>query len=103
MTAVLGRIMTHVRLISRMARATKTDLVGAHEAGVLSQEDWADMVQTCRGCDWAGECEAWLDAHETLSCAPETCPNRARFAALRQGCAADVDQGGGREMKCMTQ
>ena len=103
MTAVLGRIMKHVRLISRMAKVTETDLVGAHEAGVLSQEEWAEMVQTCRRCDWAGECEAWLEGHDTMSGAPETCLNRARFAALRQGCAPDAEPGEGREMKCMTQ
>jgi len=102
MSAVLGRIMKHVRLISRMARATETDLVGAHEAGTLSQEEWAEMVQTCRGCDWAAECEGWLDAHDTASCAPETCPNRARFAALKQRCAPDGKNGGGRDMRCAT-
>lgn len=103
MTAVLGRVMKHVRLISRMARATETDLVGAHEAGDLSQEEWADMVQTCRTCGWAGECEAWLEAHETVACAPDTCLNRARFAALRQRRAVDTQGAGGREMRCTTE
>ena len=102
MSAVLGQVMKHVRLISRMARATETDLVAAHEAGVLSQDEWAEMVQTCRRCDWAAECEGWLDAHDTASCAPETCLNRARFAALRQRCAPDDKKGGGRDIRCAT-
>ncbi|MDF1716692.1 MAG: DUF6455 family protein [Antarcticimicrobium sp.] len=94
MTAVLGRIMRHVRLISRMAKTTDADLVGAYETGDLSQEEWAEMVQSCRHCAWADDCDAWLEAHEAAPCAPETCPNRARFAALRQRAEAHEDTGG---------
>jgi len=81
---VLGKLMDHVRLVARMAKATDTDLVGATQAGDLSQEDWARMVQTCRRCNWAGECGGWLDRHEATDCAPGTCLNRDRFAALKE-------------------
>ena len=83
MTVVLGEIMQHVRLVERMAKATGTDLVGAYEAGELSQEDWAEMVQTCRSCDWAERCGDWLDGHETAPCAPQTCLNRQKFKELQ--------------------
>ncbi|MEX0318644.1 MAG: DUF6455 family protein [Ruegeria sp.] len=79
----LGQIMTHLRLVLRMGRATGADIVEAHREGRLSQEDWADMVQTCRGCEWAPDCPEWLDENECVHEAPETCPNRARLAALR--------------------
>ncbi|MDK3017504.1 DUF6455 family protein [Pseudodonghicola flavimaris] len=88
MSAVLGKMMEHVRLVSRMAQVTDTDLVAAYDAGMLSQEDWAGMVQTCRSCTWAGRCEGWLDSHDSVDQAPVPCLNRDRFAALRDdaGC-----------------
>ncbi|WP_280960211.1 DUF6455 family protein [Antarcticimicrobium luteum] len=91
--AVLGRLMDHVRLIERMAMATGTDLVGAYEAGALSQADWAAMVRTCRGCAWAGNCGAWLDRHETVPCAPASCPNRQPFRDLRSRTPARAEGG----------
>ncbi|MDA7966086.1 MAG: DUF6455 family protein [Ruegeria sp.] len=75
--------MTHLRLVLRMGQATGTDIVAAHRAGQLSQSDWAEMVQYCRGCEWASTCPDWLDDNETAPEAPCTCPNRHRFAALR--------------------
>ncbi len=79
----LGQIMTHVRLILRMGQATGTDLVAAHKVGRLSQEGWAEMIQSCRGCEWACACPEWLDQNENAPHAPENCPNRKRFAALK--------------------
>lgn len=88
---VLGRMMKHVGLVSRMARATETDLVGAVERGTLDHETWADMVDSCRRCGWAAECPAWLDRNDRVECAPETCPNRDRFESLKKA-AADHDR-----------
>ena len=85
---VLGKLMEHVRLVARMAKATDTDLVGASRSGDLSQEEWADIVQTCRRCKWAGDCGEWLDQNQQIACAPETCLNRDRFAALKAQAAA---------------
>lgn len=79
---VLGKLMEHVRLVGRMAKATDTDLVGAYAAGELSQAEWAEMVQTCRSCAWAGHCGEWLDSNEAVACAPNTCLNRDRFKDL---------------------
>lgn len=81
---VLGRMMDHIRLVSRMAKATHTDLVGAFRSGDLPVEEWADIVQTCRHCEWAGRCPGWLDNHPDVNEAPPECLNRTRFSALRQ-------------------
>ena len=85
--AVLGRIMDHVRLVKRMAKATGADLVAAYEAGDLTQQEWTRMVQRCRACDWTEDCGAWLETHHAVACAPKTCPNRARFKELKAGAA----------------
>lgn len=79
----LGQVMTHLRLVLRMARTTGTDLAAAHRVGHLSQQDWAEMVQLCRGCEWARACPDWLSENETAEQAPCSCPNRDRFAALK--------------------
>ncbi len=75
--------MTHFRLVLRMGQTTGTDIVGAHRSGRLSQQDWAEMIQFCRGCAWAQDCPEWMDQHEGGAEAPHSCPNRSRFAALK--------------------
>ena len=79
----LGQIMTHLRLVLRMGQVTGTDVVQAHCQGKLSQQDWAQMVRSCQGCAWARDCPDWLESRNEAPCAPETCPNRGRFAALK--------------------
>ena len=79
----LGNVMTHFRLLSRMARAAGLDLRKATEGGVLDQAEWAAMVDSCRRCGWAGRCAAWLDRHDATGAVPEPCRNRARMALLR--------------------
>lgn len=79
----LGGLMKHVRLVTRMARTTGADLTGAADAGDLSQDDWARMVMTCRRCGWTGHCDDWLNQHDRAGCAPQDCPNRARFESLK--------------------
>ncbi len=91
---VLGKLMTHFRQVGRMAKATDTDLVGAARAGDLAQEDWADMVQTCRRCQWAGRCDGWLETHDHADHAPGTCLNRERFDLLKAKAAARDNKGG---------
>lgn len=81
--SILGKMMHHVRLVGRMAKATDTDLVAAVQAGDLSQQDWADMVQTCRRCQWAGRCDGWLDTHDHQDHAPGTCLNREKFDRIK--------------------
>lgn len=80
---MLGNRMHHVRLVTRMAQATQTDLVSSVSAGDLCQRDWADMVETCRSCGWADACPDWLDANTCAVNAPDTCPNRIRFTTLK--------------------
>lgn len=81
---ILGKLMHHVRLVSGMARATGTDLVAASRNGDLSQEDWAEMVQTCRKCAWAGRCVEWQDSQDGNASAPKPCLNRAKFEAIKR-------------------
>lgn len=82
--APLGDRTDHYWLISRMAKLTGTDLVKAMDAAQLSQTDWAEMVEDCRGCDWSAGCERWLDrTTEPQQEAPGSCVNRARFTALK--------------------
>lgn len=81
---VLGDLPTHVQLASRMAKTTEVDLTKAYDTGALPHEEWADMVQTCRRCQWAGRCDGWLDTHPQAETAPPTCLNRDRFARLKQ-------------------
>ncbi len=86
----LGNGNTHFWLVQRMAQATETDLVAAMERAELSQEDWAEMVQDCRGCDWAVGCKRWLDRHTDGAAedAPEPCVNQARFQRLKKALEA---------------
>lgn len=81
---ILGDRNDHFWLVQRMAQATGTDLVAAMERAGLTQEDWASMVDACRGCGWAEGCPRWLDRQENpVDMAPDGCVNRHRFAALR--------------------
>lgn len=80
----LGRTQDHVLLVKRMAQATDLNLCDAYAEGMLSQKSWAELVQTCRGCQWTGQCDAWLTHHDGEDCAPNPCLNRARLADLRR-------------------
>jgi len=78
----LGDMHEHLGRVRRMAQATGVDPVAAQSVGALGQQDWAAIVQTCRGCGWADGCDRWLDSAQTASFAPSNCLNRARLAAL---------------------
>ena len=80
----LGDETEHYWLAQRMARATGTDLVGAMAENDLTQEDWAAMVQACRGCQWTCGCKDWLDSPSAPAArpVPVTCVNHKRFEAL---------------------
>ena len=80
----LGDEKEHYWLVQRMAQANGTDLVAAVDAGLLTQADWAGMVQRCRGCQWAEGCQRWLDRPvDALRETPEACVNHAWFAELQ--------------------
>jgi hypothetical protein len=74
--------MRHLRLVSRMARSTRTDLVAALNTGEMTQPEWADMVQTCRRCIRADRCPDWLDENPVAEAAPVFCLNRGQFESL---------------------
>lgn len=89
MVKKLGESNRHFWLAQRMAMVTDTDLVQAMEKAELSQEDWAEMVRDCRGCDWEKGCERWLisqqaDADSPNEQAPDLCVNREKFLSLKQ-------------------
>ncbi len=79
----LGDLRHHYWLVQRMAQRTGVDLVGAYEEGRIDPEDWAGMVQACRGCEWAEGCAEWLGRKSEAAAAPKPCCNRARLAMLR--------------------
>ncbi|MDO6584802.1 DUF6455 family protein [Salipiger sp. 1_MG-2023] len=80
----LGARTDHYWLVQRMARANGTDLAAASDDGHLTQEQWAAMIERCRGCAWVQGCQRWLDQPEqALRDTPANCGNRAHFADLR--------------------
>ncbi|MFP4274210.1 MAG: DUF6455 family protein [Paracoccaceae bacterium] len=94
----LGSPREHYWLARRMAQAAGVDLAAAQAKGALPQQDWAALVEDCRGCNWAGGCRSWL-AHSEAERdragsfgIPHTCPNRARFEALLAGQRHEVTE-----------
>lgn len=84
----LGDERLHLRLLEEMSQALGTDLVRAYQDGLISNEDWAGMVQHCRGCEDPEKCRKWLTCRETAEGAPEYCSNRDRLDALKETLAA---------------
>lgn len=79
----LGDRNRHYWLAQRMAKTTGADLVKAHQAGALSQEEWAQMVQNCRACDWTEGCARWLQRTVKADTVPDTCANCGRFSEMQ--------------------
>ena len=85
MSLTLGDPNRHYWLMQRMLKRTGTDAVTPFAEGDLTAQDWAGLVQTCRGCDNAQGCRKWLEALvPAAEDAPAFCANRKRFAALRE-------------------
>ncbi len=78
----LGDEREHYWLALGMAQTVGLDLQAEIEAGRLSQEDWAETVQRCRGCGWAGGCPSWMEDNPDAERAPKPCVNAAGFNAL---------------------
>ncbi len=84
--APLGPANRHYWLALRMAKATGADLARAMEEGEISPSDWADLVQRCRGCAWAGGCDCWMAAQEDGAAeVPAACPNAEVFERIKDG------------------
>jgi hypothetical protein len=79
----LGEEKRHYWLAVGMAQATGADLQRALDEGVISNGDWAGVVQRCRGCGWTEGCDCWMAAQEKGSAAlPAACPNAEVFARV---------------------
>jgi hypothetical protein len=78
----LGDAVTHYWLAKAMSQTVGLDLQAEIAAGRFSQQDWADTVRRCRGCDWAGDCPSWMAGHPEAERAPDACVNAERFNAL---------------------
>lgn len=80
----LGDEIHHYWLAVAMAKAAGVDLQKAMDDGTLSHQDWAGLVNRCRGCDWErdGGCGRWLKLAleaEGANDVPGTCVNRSVF------------------------
>lgn len=80
---VLGDTARHLRLVLKMGRITRTDLLGAYRSGDLTQRDWAQAVQRCRGCGRAEMCRDWLSDAKIGARVPFACPNLGLFYRIR--------------------
>lgn len=78
----LGDAREHYWLALGMAQTVGLDLHAEIQAGRFSLAAWADTVQCCRGCDWAGECPSWMAENGDAERAPASCVNSERFNAL---------------------
>lgn len=64
--------LTHVRLMTRMARTTGSDL------DVLNDAQWSAALKRCCGCAQPGACSSWLAQHsQGADQAPDYCANAA--------------------------
>lgn len=83
----LGELTVHYWYVQRMAKTCGVDPVAARRAGDISQPEWADMVQTCRSCQWTGGCDAWLNRldHEPGAAPPGPCLNGDVLKSLADG------------------
>lgn len=82
----LGAMTEHYWLAKKMAKASGADLVQAFADDRLSSQDWSDIVQRCRGCDWAQQCQCWLGQTEWGDqTVPSVCANSEMLERLKPG------------------
>lgn len=83
----LGDTGVHYWLLKRMAKTCDIDVVEAVDAGNLDTESWADMVQSCRSCQWVDGCTRWLDTQSRSdgSQPPADCVNANLLRRLAEG------------------
>ncbi|WP_371225884.1 DUF6455 family protein [Roseovarius sp. 2305UL8-3] len=84
----LGDPARHFWLTRSVARTMGISLSEAMAMGYLSAPDYAKLVNTCRTCPNASQCEAWLgERRAALPEAPDHCMNCATFARLAKDLA----------------
>jgi len=86
----LGSENRHYWMALTMAKRTGADMQRALEDGRISHEDWAELVQRCRGCAWAEGCACWMAVQEDgLASIPAACPNATTFEKVLDAEGAD--------------
>ncbi len=75
----LGKTMDHYWRVICMAGSLGVDLSELRENGRLSDAEWAEMVQKCRGCEWVGGCSSYLEAGARAHERQAGCVNAAVF------------------------
>ena len=79
----LGAQRPHYWLLQRMLRRSGADAKTAFQVEDLSSEDWAKLVETCRGCADACACRRFLDdPHAKRQKPPSYCQNARALANL---------------------
>ncbi|AOZ68585.1 hypothetical protein LPB142_04015 [Rhodobacter xanthinilyticus] len=76
-----GNVDLHFWITRGMARRLGVNLSEAMHEGLLSQADFAQMVNRCRNCDKSQGCLAYL-AEEGRGAAPDWCSNAAVLREL---------------------
>ncbi|OSQ44946.1 DUF6455 family protein [Marivita geojedonensis] len=73
----LGDTGVHFWLVQRMAKTCGVNTAQAAREGDIVEQEWVDMVQRCRSCQWVNGCERWLDRTDIDSSAtpPADCLN----------------------------
>lgn len=85
----LGSRRAHFWLLQGMLRRTGADAQSAMDRGDLSSEEWASLVETCRGCDAPCACRRFLDDPAAARTAPPAyCRNAQALADMPQ-CAEE--------------
>ncbi len=80
----LGNARDHFWRVIKMAKANRVNLSDALDDGMITVEEYADMITGCRGCEQVGQCDRLLAKAPVLADAPSYCVNRQTFAALKQ-------------------
>ena len=78
----MGDIRKHFWLTLGMAKHTKVDLGAALKDGKITQEEYAGMVNACRGCDEPEACAHWLKTADEGAAPPAYCRNADTFAEI---------------------
>lgn len=85
----LGETAAHYWFVQRMAKASGVDMAKVAGSGSIDQNHWADIVRTCRSCQWTDGCERWLSRQDpnAIEGPPDDCLNAGflRELAERQG------------------
>lgn len=81
----LGNPRDHYWKVTDMAVAVGVSLVDEWDAGRLTPDDHAAMIERCRGCTQPRACARLLQDRPALVSAPGYCENRARFDAMTKG------------------